>query len=297
MHALRDVVIDETRWPRMFEKLRQAGFYRKCNCGHGCGCQLSAKRFLRGIALGAARELSTRAWRSPRLAAYARNVGRRRVRLLVDRTRQPVVVDVAVSIVPGEGEVWEYDVTLPKACAGTWKSIWEDGPPKQATRRNQQIAAAVAVTHPMHTGWCGPTGWAKFTSNVPADAKGLYLLRWPDGRSEGAYLGKSEKGSSTILMRLKSHYRCWRRFQLVATPGAPMPGQVAIYWRPIITDDLKDIEKAEDDVLTGILRVAGYDRKGKKRQDPSRSDERIRVYRRAGFGNLTELELNPDPPL
>jgi len=294
MAPLRDVVIDETRWPRMFEKLRRAGFFRECSCGHGCRCQLSAKRFLRGLALGAAPELSMAASRSPRLAAYARNLGHRRVRLLVDRTQQPVVVDVAVSIAPGEGEVWQHDVTLPKACTATWDWIWRHGPPNQATVRNGRIAQVADTVPDIRSGWCGPANWTNFRSRIPTDDKGLYLIRWPDGRSEGAYLGRSYQASGTILGRLNGHYQYWRHFQLVATPGAPAPQDVRIYWLPL---DTRRIDAAEDRALSGILQAGGYNLRGQARQYPARLEERQQAYRRVGFGNLTELEMSANPAL
>lgn len=289
MHALRDVVIDETRWPRMFEKLRRAGFFRECSCEHGCRCQLSAKRFLRGLALGAAPELSMAAPRSPRLAAYARNVGQRRVRLLVDRTQQPVVVDVAVSMALADGEVWEGEVPRVQRCDRTWNWIWLTDSRNGRSARNQAIARVATAVPAIASGWCGAANWTNFRSHVPPTARGLYLIRWPDGPVEGAYLGRSHEGSGRILTRLNSHYENWRHFRLVSTPGAARPEDVKIYWLPVNTGSINDVE---DRALTGILQAGGYQLNGQPRQYRPRRAERQRAYRAMGFGNLDELETN-----
>jgi len=50
MSPLHDVVIDETRWPRMFEKLRRVGLYADCSGKRCKACSASAQRFLLGLA-------------------------------------------------------------------------------------------------------------------------------------------------------------------------------------------------------------------------------------------------------
>ena len=49
MTPLRNVVIDETRWPRMFEKLRRVGLYADCSAKRCEACNASAQRFLLGL--------------------------------------------------------------------------------------------------------------------------------------------------------------------------------------------------------------------------------------------------------
>jgi hypothetical protein len=240
MDTLREVVIDEARWPRMFAKLRRAGMYRSCGCT-GCGdCQAAARRFITGLA----RSAHAAGSRNARYPIYSRSLGERQFHLTVDTQDQPLVVDIttdSAQVGPsGDEELWS-DIIGKRA---NW--------PTGVARSDVQAALHNAVVLPelrrriITRQWRGNIGWSSIASGVPSldgnvPLRGLYLVIWPSG----AYLGSARGERRTIQGRLREHRLGLERFDKVDP-------EHRIWWLPLSEMTPAQIESIETALLTHI---------------------------------------------
>ncbi|GEM_PF-3482532 len=188
---LRDAVIDETRWPKIFRTLQSAGLFSSCGCS-GCGdCQAAARRFVRGVTRYAHYTGPHQRFRfGDRYPVLTRSLGDQRIQLLVDSARAPSIVDLRIE---REEQETEFDATKAECCGGprSWAEIW--GGWRAATtpcihgdiREHKDLSKAPGVPVLASSGWCGPLRLDLF-SRIPVEARGLYVIRWTEEGSSSA---------------------------------------------------------------------------------------------------------------
>ncbi len=286
MDRLQEVVIDEARWPRMFAKLRRAGFRARCGC-YGCeSCQTKARRFVRGLSQESSYTGSYIPYqRGSRLVTIDRDFGNRRVGLLIDMRREPKVIDISIRpendneqaevvTAMGEDTVWN--------AAIDYRSKWPGG---EATKRHLKSVPKTIMEedYPNIATGLAWVGFATFEdlSRLPSDP-GLYLIVWENG----AYLG-STGDSQGIQNRVKQHLAAFKKIGFV--PLNPKNfRKFRVIWQPKTWIGQPSVTKFEDKYLNRIASrpIA---------EGQSVSAVRQAAYRRVGFRNLRELEFeSPD---
>ncbi len=286
MDTLREVVIDEARWPRMFAKLQRAGMYSSCGCA-GCGrCQDAARRLVRGVArIG---QFS----RSPELGADRATsrwaIGDRSIHLTRMGSGGSTIVDVDVERASAGASAEDDELTLKGVLTSVATHVKSD-PGRQSARSALDIAIASASEHAglksrgladiWSRKWEGPLSQVAMRNRSEGDFKdatsGLYLWLWRRGR----YLG------STVNLRKRTfeHLKCFEEFNLSDRPS------LRVYWLPLKkpasvrqSDEewLKDIEER---VLTAIAEAGA-------RTSANRLG-RAAQFARFGFTNKKVREL------
>lgn len=268
MSSLRDAVIDEVRWPRMFQTLRRAGLYRDCGCA-GCGsCQAAARRFLLGSARTAYFRGFTPSSRNAAVARFERPLGHRSLSLLAERQRGwPTIVNV--SLASNRPEAWGEDDegSWPQAIAGrTW-------PSSAHVRRLTSVPFNVGAA-PTHS-WKGPVLLSDYARpNALPRAPGLYLLIWADG----AYLG-SATSSGGIYQRIREHHEGVLRLSY----GPPEPSKYKVYYLQLRNgDEARDFERRYLNAIIHFNQAAPL----------AATPVRQQRYKDQGFRNRKELETS-----
>lgn len=275
MSSLRDAVIDEVRWPRMFQTLRRAGLYRDCGCA-GCGsCQAAARRFVLGVARGARRTRWTSVNDAPaRRTIYGRAYGGRRFGFLVDGWPHPTILDLVAEPAPNDEAVEEHE-------GGLWATAIQKGRkwPDEAASKEWQKDIWPAHIWESDNGKKGVVTFADI-EKVPKES-GLYLIVWP----HGAYLGMSKlsvdssgRSNQGIYGRVARHRRAYEEFSW----NKPSLGQkrlIRVYWlRTKPSVNLANVEGAY------LKRILGEPL-------PASKTGKVERYQEKGFRNREELEL------
>jgi hypothetical protein len=267
MNSLRDAVIDERRWPKMFQTLRRVGLYSSCGCV-GCGaCQAAARWFVLGVARGARQRARAGVLDSPRRrATYDRAFGGRRFGFLVDPWPQPTIVDLAAE--PAGEEEDEGGRWLDAINSRNW-------PGPQTRERLQNLG-----TDLQGDVWKGPVTFMD-VSSVPKEA-GLYLIAW----DHGAYLGKATKDATTskgIFGRVDEHRRAYEEFSF-RPPSEAQRRNIRVYWLETPKGSSKATTSNKERLY--LNRILG------RTPDGATKDRRLQPqYAALGFRNRDELEL------
>lgn len=280
MNTLQEVVIDETRWPRIFGALRRAGLYSSCGCTGCASCQSAARRFLRGAARGAryAGSYQRSRW-GARYPLFRRRLGGRQVSVILDTVDDPAIVDVALS---PDAELRTETVKL-RARDPVWeeairsRSHWPKGDGKDPVPRLLTVPRIIAP-HP-NAQWRKGASFADY-SRVPS-ALGLYLIVWPNG----AYLGKATELNRGIRKRIGEHVREHLQWSFAAVTDTAHLNQFKVYWLPMEGAASGTVAELERRYLNTISL-----RPQQEKAEGRASAARLAAYRAAGFRNRKELE-------
>lgn len=318
---LREAIIDETRWPKIFRTLQSAGLFSSCGCSDCGHCQAAARRFLRGITRHAQYAGPHQRFRfGDRYPVLARSLGDQRFNLLIDSAHAPSIVALRIEREVPEGE-WERSINEPSGrCAVgrlSWQHVWGDWTSSGGPPEHRNIGALQdQLVENVRSGWCGPTTWQLNQQDIPDDAtnpvRGLYVIRWMGPREvDGtekiapcAYVGMAganPNDNGSIRKRVYNHSKDWDYFHLGVSDGPTC----RIFWHQLILPKGADaannvISQAERSIRQAILRL---DPRIRARDDLERlvNSSAVRdmalkrpVYRRLGFGNRQELESDLD---
>lgn len=248
-----EVLVDELRFGRMFQRLQRAGMFRRCGCAGCAPCAESAQRLLSGVAQGGRFSGYYRPERwGDRYRVYERPTHSGTVSVLTDMAQQPTVVDVnvqAASSEDGDGEEFELlsDLLLrrlPKQVLPSWRQ-------QLASRLNKYPLVFTEVKQP---------------SLAPATA-GLYVIQWRGGQ----YLGET----NNLQKRLQVHQTDWNRHSL-----SPLP-------RRMYYVALSNPKTKEHQILKDVAELAGQ-----MLSLPVQRDHFKTLFRAWGLSNQsTELEF------
>lgn len=195
-----EILVDELRFGRMFNRLQRAGMYRRCGCAGCAPCAESAQRLLRGVAQSG----SFSGYYQPdrwgqRYRVYQRPLGSGTVNVLTDTADQPTVVDVRVD--PDDGPQEEYSLgnVLMRQAPASRRGVVEQVS-RQFALRFHEVTQLQRVS----------------------DAPGLYVIQWPGGQ----YLGKADKMRRRLLEHRALMLRygidpTTRKWFVALTPGSP----------------------------------------------------------------------------
>lgn len=189
MDTLREVVIDEARWPRMFAKLRRAGYYASCGCAGCKTCDGAARRFTLGLARTSRRD---RGQVQGQPSRWTGHFGRNRMGFLIDDS-VPALVDVQPQASLPEDAGEEQEGNWVPALRG--RAVW---PPSYLAPVVEGVPQAVHGTAVSSFSWRGPIPLHQY-QRLPK-TRGLYLIVWPNG----AYLG-SATSSEGLRGRVRDH--------------------------------------------------------------------------------------------
>ena len=200
-----EVLVDELRFGRMFNRLQRAGMYRRCGCAGCAPCAESAQRLLRGVAQngGFSGYYQPDRW-GQRYRVFQRPLGVGTVKVLTDMADQPTVVDVNVEQDDGpqQGEPQE-EVSLGNVLmrqASTKHRLAVEGVSRQFPLRFLEVSQMHRVSE-------GP---------------GLYVIQWPGGQ----YFGKADRLRRRLLEHSAHMLRyglnpATRKWYVAHTPGSP----------------------------------------------------------------------------
>lgn len=237
MDTLREVVIDEARWPRMFAKLRRAGMYSTCGCAGCTSCQRAAKRFVRGIGRhGAIRAPSGihAQWNRGGYGVVSQSVGDGVLHVLINGDEAPTISDLAYTSYDIETEVPLRDVVNAHL---TWQLT-------PAKRRDLLSAWGEDRSRDV---WMGPARLFGFPERLTSEQRaslkrpGLYLIYWPTGH----YVGKAE--AQSLESRIGQHVR-----EIRSMCGSSVKHQV--FWLPLNPN--QGIKAREEKLHRNIIEVA-----------------------------------------
>ncbi|QTN24334.1 hypothetical protein HZ992_04860 [Rhizobacter sp. AJA081-3] len=281
MDTLREVVIDEARWPRMFAKLRRAGMYSSCGCAGCGGCQAAAQRFVRGIARGAR---YVGAWggrpQGGPLSVFRSILAPRPMNVLVGGdAAAPAVIDISIDpIALGEGVEEHEDPTWRAAIASR---AWRAGAAPRLSAIPEKIPG-----HPQSR-WQGPVSFLDISRAGPnldrvlPPKRGLYLIVWP----HGAYLGLSAQHKG-IQARVLDHLKEYYGFSFGPLSNEQR-SQFRVYWLDMHNHGKPAITAMERSYLNSIIRRP-------LAEEPRATPERRAAYGLIGFRNRKELEAGLD---
>jgi hypothetical protein len=224
-----EVLVDELRFGRMFQRLRRAGLYRRCGCAGCAPCAEAAKGLLRGVAQSGRFSGYYRPERwGERYRVYERPTHSGTVSVLTDMAQQPTVVDVNVASddMPQEeftlGDLLEKRLP-PGASPDLKKFVRTELVPKVPGPEPKKLKPLIFLE-------------ASWDSPLP-ETSGLYVIQWNNGQ----YFGKAD----ILRRRLMEHRTAMLRYGL-------NPANFQIYYAK-----LADPRAVEYDVLTAISKKLG----------------------------------------
>lgn len=195
-----EIMVDELRFGRMFNRLQRAGMYRRCGCAGCAPCAESARRLLRGVAQSGVFSgfYQPDRW-GQRYRVYQRPMSGGTVNVLTDTADQPTVVDVSVE--PDDGS--QEEVSLGNVLM------------KKAPDRHRVAVEAVSRQFPLR--------FREVTQlQRVSEGPGLYVIQWGSGQ----YLGKADRLRRRLLEHSALMLRygidpSTRKWYVAHTPGSP----------------------------------------------------------------------------
>jgi hypothetical protein len=253
MTSLDEVIVDELRFPRMFNTLRRGGMYRRCDCAGCPPCRNAAQRLLRGIASSGkpAGFYRPEQW-GDRYRVYSRPLGSQTVSVLTDMSTQPTVVDVnvgdsnddtATQLTDGQDEEFALRALIAQGLGPSTQKFAQQVKQMQVIDKdnNRVDLRTIRFSKPFTMDSLNTTNGI---NQIPK-ARGIYLIQGPSGQRLG------EAGADhmrDLRSRIQEHVNAYRKKH-----GAASLPSYRVYYS--IQDKPRIIENA---ILTALTKLKAH---------------------------------------